>query len=155
MNKRVRIYHQKLSSVPESRLENRAMQSLTSPAAASMAEVFEEQKLGQWGSCIDGGYCWQWELSGPTCLDVGFEEVCPGQWGSWRVERFFCRMVRVFRVVLGWTVLVWVPGMEWSETSLVVGEAAPQLDIIAAAVVVAVVPVVGTAAALVGDLPCR
>ena len=64
-------------------------------------------------------------------------------------------MMGPFRVVLGWTVLVWVPGMEWSETSLVVGEAAHRLDIIAVAVVVAVVPVVGTAAALVGDLPCR
>ena len=60
------------------------------------------------------------------------------------------------RVVLGWTVLVRVPGgREWSENSPLVGEAAPQLDIIAVAVVVAVVPVVGTAAGLVEDLPCR
>ena len=39
--------------------------------------------------------------------------------------------------------------------SLVVGEAAHQLDVIAVAVVVAVVPVLGAAAALVEGLPGR
>ena len=58
------------------------MQPLTFPAAASVAEVFGEQKLGLWDSCIGGGYCWQWELlapPGPTCLDAGFEEGRPGR----------------------------------------------------------------------------
>ena len=93
---------------------------------------------------------------GPTCLDVGFEEGRPGRWGSWRVERLFCNLAMGSCVVLGWTVLVRDPGgREWSETFPLVGEAAPQLDIIAVGVVVAVVPIVGAAAALVGDLPCR
>lgn len=93
--------------------------------------------------------------TGPTCLDVGSEEGSRGRWGSWRVEEVFCRVARGFRIVLGWTVLVWVPGgREWSETSPLVGEAAHQLDMIAVAVVAVVVPV-GDAAPLVGYLPCR
>ena len=153
-------YHQTLFSVPESRLEERAILPLTYPVAALVVEVFEvfeefeEQKLGLWGSCTDGGYHRQWGLLAPmrpTCLDVGFEEESRGRWGSWRVEEVFSHVVRGFRVVLRWIVLVWVPeGRQWSETSPLLAEAAPEQDIIAVVVVVVV-----AAAAFVVDLLCR